>query len=114
MTSHVETPAKPSASPFEQAVMAALEDIVQRLHRMEERQALSVVKESYTVEEAAERLERAEWTVRQWCNKGQAKATKIRGRGRKGEWRISHDELVPLQNEGPLPEAKPVLSCRAS
>ena len=43
-------------------------------------------------------------SIRQWCNKGQVMgARKVRGKGRTGEWRIAHDELVRLQNEGPLP-----------
>jgi excisionase family DNA binding protein len=82
----------------------SLTDVRQRLERLEDCFAMSVVKESYTTEEAAERLGRSDWTVRQWCNKGQVKgAKKVRGKGRTGEWRIPHDELVRLQNEGPLP-----------
>jgi Helix-turn-helix domain len=79
-------------------------DVVQRLEQLEGRLAANVVKESYTVEEAAGRLGRSEWTVRQWCNKGQVRgAKKAHGRGRTGEWRIPHDELTRLQNEGPSP-----------
>lgn len=77
----------------------------EQLDRVERRVGVGVVKETYTTEEAAERLGRSEWTVRQWCNKGQVRARKVRGRGRKGEWRIPHDELVRVQNEGPLPAA---------
>lgn len=74
----------------------------QQFERLDKLISNSAEKESYTVEEAAERLRKAKWTVRQWCNLGYAQATKIRSRGRTGEWRISHDELVRLQNEGPL------------
>ena len=78
--------------------------ILERLERLEGRLALNVVKETYTVEEAAKRVSKTEWTVRQWCNKGQVEgARKVHGRGRKGEWRITHEGLVRLQNEGPLP-----------
>jgi hypothetical protein len=74
------------------------------LDRIEERLANSTVKETYTTEEVAERLGKSEWTVRQWCNKGQVEgAKKVRGRGRSGEWRIPHGEMVRLQNDGPLP-----------
>jgi hypothetical protein len=31
-------------------------------------------------------------------------AYKVHGKGRTGEWRIPHQELVRLQNEGPLSE----------
>src|SRR5262249_47829984 len=52
--------------------------------------------------EAAERLGRRPWTVRQWCNKGQVRgARKVHGKGRTGEWRIPHDEGGRPQNEGP-------------
>src|SRR5262245_5100370 len=82
--------------------MALLESFHQRLDRMERFFTNSVVKETYTVEEAAERLGRRPWTVRQWCNKGQVRgARKVHGKGRTGEWRIPHDEVVRLQNEGP-------------
>jgi hypothetical protein len=86
-------------------VPTLLKELINRMERIEARLALSVEKESYTVEEAAERLDRKPWTVRQWCNKGQVKgAYKVHGKGRTGEWRIPHEELVRLQNRGPLPE----------
>jgi transposase len=83
---------------------ALLENLAQRLDRIEQRLAVSVVKETYTTAEAAQRVGRSEWTVRQWCNQGQVEgAKKVHGKGRTGEWRIPHDEVVRLQNEGPLP-----------
>ncbi len=83
---------------------AWLGPLLERLDRVEERLDLSVEKESYTTEEAAERLGRTAWTVRQWCNLGQVHgAKKVCGKGRGGEWRIPHQELVRLQNDGPLP-----------
>lgn len=79
-------------------------EILLRMDRIEHRLNLNVEKEAYTVEEAAERLNRSPWTVRQWCNKCQVKdAYKVHGKGRTGEWRIPHEELIRLQNEGPLP-----------
>jgi hypothetical protein len=87
-------------------VPTLLKEILNRMERIEARLKLSVEKESYTVDEAAERLSRKPWTVRQWCNKGQVQgAHKVHGKGRTGEWRIPHEELVRLQNRGPLPEA---------
>jgi hypothetical protein len=78
--------------------------LMERLERIERHLALAVEKEWYTTEEAAERLGRKVWPVRQWCNKGQVPgAKKVRGKGRAGEWRIPHEGLVRLQNEGPLP-----------
>jgi hypothetical protein len=77
--------------------------VVEKVDRLEKATQLAVEKETYTVEEAAGRLNRAPWAVRQWCNLGQAKATKVGGRGRRGEWRITHEELTRLQNEGAKP-----------
>jgi hypothetical protein len=76
----------------------------EQLDRIERSLKSSRKKETYTVKEAAEELNRRWWTVRQWCNMGQVQgAKKVHGKGRTGEWRIPHDELVRLQNEGPLP-----------
>jgi predicted transcriptional regulator len=79
-------------------------EILDRLDLMAVAQSLSLVKEAYTTEEAAERLGRSEWTVRQWCNKKQVNgAYKVRGKGRTGEWRLPHEAIVALQNKGPIP-----------
>lgn len=78
------------------------ETIIERLERLEKAHELTIQKEAYTTSEAAERLGRSEWTVRQWCNKNQIDgAHKIRGKGRTGEWRIPHAALVRLHTEGP-------------
>jgi excisionase family DNA binding protein len=53
------------------------------------------VKESYTVEEAADRTGFACWTIRQACNKRQIAAEKVNE-----QWRIPHAELVRIQNYG--------------
>lgn len=66
--------------------------------------ASTVVRESYTVEDVAKRLGRTPWTVRNWANNGQVRATKVRGKGRTGEWRIAHEELLRVEREGPSPE----------
>src|SRR6202012_3515393 len=76
------------------------QEVLARLERIERGQALTVVKEAYTTEEAAERLGRSEWTVRQWCNKGQVQgARKGLGKGRTGEWRLSHEAATTLQTK---------------
>jgi hypothetical protein len=80
--------------------------VMELLSRLEKLSAASLQKESYTVKEVAERLGKSWYTVRQWCNLGRAHATKIHGRGRQGEWRIPHQELVRLQNDGPLPVSR--------
>lgn len=61
-------------------------------------------RETYTVEQAAERIGRRPWTVRQWCNLGQVPgAMKKRGRGKTGEWVLPHEVVLWLEREGPLP-----------
>jgi hypothetical protein len=64
-------------------------------------------KDWYTPAEAAELLDRAEWTVREWCRNQRVHAKKRSGgRGKALEWIISHDELVRIQNHGLLPLPK--------
>jgi transposase len=92
----------PLLEALKQLVRAELQPLVERLAAIEKRQALAVEKEGYTTDEVAERVDREPYTVRQWCNLGQVRAKKVAGRGRKGEWRISHEELLRIQSEGPL------------
>lgn len=48
------------------------------------------------VEEAAERLDRSAWTIRQLCARGQIRAVKDEG----GCWRIPTDEVARLEENG--------------
>ncbi|WP_254509528.1 helix-turn-helix domain-containing protein [Anatilimnocola floriformis] len=82
------------------------DEVVERLARIE--QALNLLlrqapKEWYTTAEVAELLQKAEFTVREWCRLGRVNAAKRRGgRGTAKEWIISHDELQRIRNEGLL------------
>lgn len=59
------------------------------------------IKERYNTAEVAEILNKSEYTVREWCRKGQVQAEKaLNGRG----WLITHEQLTRLRNHGPLPE----------
>lgn len=63
-------------------------------------------KEWYTTIEfaALKGVEKANYTVREWCRWGRVNAVKAKcGRGIDGEWRISHAEYVRYLNEGLLP-----------
>ncbi|TWU44912.1 hypothetical protein Q31b_00830 [Novipirellula aureliae] len=61
-------------------------------------------KEYYTTAEVAKMLQRAEFTVREWCRLRRVLAEKRAcGRGRAKEWIISHEELDRIRNEGLLP-----------
>jgi hypothetical protein len=63
-----------------------------------------LVKEYYGVGEVAERFQKAEFTVRQWCRLGRINAEKrMTGRGRSTEWVIRHAELMRIEKEGLLP-----------
>jgi hypothetical protein len=64
-------------------------------------------KEWYTTTEVAALLGKAEYTIREYCRLGRINATKKPcGRGKGGEWLISHAELERLRNFGPGPEPK--------
>jgi hypothetical protein len=56
----------------------------------------SASKNFYTVAEVEGLTVYKEWTIRDACNKGRIKAKK----GDDGRWRVPHDELVRLQEEG--------------
>ena len=61
------------------------------------------VKEFYTTAEAARHLGKRPYTVREWCRLKRVRAEKTwAGRGQDDEWRISHEELLRIQNEGLL------------
>jgi excisionase family DNA binding protein len=61
-------------------------------------------KDFYTTKEVAEILSRKEYTVREWCRQGRIRARKkFCGRGKGGEWLVSHEELSRLRNERLLP-----------
>ena len=91
--------------------MEQIETLVDRLDRIEA--ALETllrrqtVKEWYSTHEAAEILDKAEFTVREWCRLGRVHAEKRNsGRGKFHAWVIAHAELQRLQREGLLPIGK--------
>ena len=64
------------------------------------------VKEWYSTTEVADLLGKAEYTVREYCRMRRIRAKKkLCGRGKGGEWLVSHEELIRLKNEGLLPFA---------
>jgi hypothetical protein len=66
--------------------------------------AQRAVKDYYSVDQAAQSLERRPFTVREWCRLKRINAEKRKtGRGRSTEWVISHVELLRIQKEGLLP-----------
>jgi hypothetical protein len=84
-----------------------MEGLEERLSRIEQMLAVLVdrqtVRDWYTTEEAARLLDKAEFTIREWCRLGRVRAEKRRsGRGAFASWVISHDELLRYQREGLL------------
>jgi hypothetical protein len=64
------------------------------------------VRDWYTTEQFAQRVSKAEFTVREWCRLGRVHASKQKsGRGAFAAWTISHQELLRFQREGLLPDS---------
>ncbi len=84
---------------------ANLEMLIRRLDQIE-RILLDqrTARDWYSTEELAERVGKAEFTVREWCRLGRIRAAKRRsGRGKFCAWAIAHDEYLRYQREGLLP-----------
>jgi hypothetical protein len=84
-----------------EAIESTLRELVGRFDSQQSR-------EFYTVTEAAEAMQRAPYTVREWCRLGRLNASKaLSGRGIDGEWRISSEEMRRWRREGLLPLERP-------
>lgn len=82
--------------------MEAIEALLHESSEMQTRQ--QTVKESYTTLEVAKILGKRPYTVREWCRNQRVNAYKPGCvRGAEEEWRITHDELLRIRNEGLLP-----------
>lgn len=66
------------------------------------------VKDFYSIGELAEMLGKAEFTCREWARLGRINAVKVNGRSEHGEWKVSHEELTRIQNEGLLPDPRSI------
>lgn len=96
--------------------MARLAEQLDRIEQMlETLLGERIPQEYYSTTEAAKILERADFTVREWCRHGRVLAEKRAcGRGNSREWMISHDELIRIQSEGLLPSHSQLIAadCR--
>ena len=86
-------------------------ELDERLSRIEQMLVVLVERETvrdwYTTEEAARRLGKAEFTIREWCRLGRIRAEKRKsGRGAFASWVISHGELLRYQREGLLSDRR--------
>ena len=82
-------------------------DLELQLNRIEEKlNALieqRVPQAYYSTAAVAELLNKAEFTVREWCRLGRINAEKRdTGRGKSKEWMISREELCRIQEKGLL------------
>lgn len=84
-----------------------IDRLADRIESLEKRIEAVVVgrldKEWYTTEEVAVLMDRAPWTVRQWCLQGRVRAKKRSGTDR---WVVSRDEVERLMNEGLLKQSR--------
>ena len=68
------------------------------------RRTQRTVKDYYEIEEFAQIVGKAPFTVREWCRLGRIHAEKKNsGRGPYARWVVSHQELLRYQREGLLP-----------
>lgn len=100
-----------SASGEEADRETGISEVNRRLQRIEEVLSSLVnqqaIKEWYTTAEVAELLEKAEFTVREWCRLGRIHADKrCCGRGSSQEWMIAYQEVQRIRNEGLLPNPR--------
>ena len=93
----------------EPTIHALSGELLGRLNRIESalEQLLRqyTVKDWYTTEEVASIMNKAPFTVREWCRHGRINAAKRDcGRGKTKEWIISREELMRIQSAGLLAE----------
>jgi len=82
--------------------LARIEAVLCDLHELVTNR--QTTKDSYTTQEVAKILDKKPYTVREWCRLKRVNAFKAMcGRGCEEEWRITHEELLRIQNEGLLP-----------
>ncbi len=86
----------------------SLTEVVERLSRIEAVLETLVrekaVKDWYSTTEVAALVDKAEYTVREWCRQKRLLASKKPySRGAHPEWLIGHVELVRFRNEGLRP-----------
>ena len=85
-----------------------IDSLVERLGRIEAMLAdlvrMRTAKEWYSTAEVSKLLGKSDYTIREHCRQGRIRAKKKPcGRGKGGEWLVSHEELTRLTNEGVLP-----------
>ena len=81
-----------------------LKSEIQKLKQVITENQVPMQKEYYSVKEVAKIIDRAEFTVREYCNNKRIIAEKKdSGRGSSNEWKISYEELNHYLNHGLRP-----------
>ncbi len=88
-----------------------MNEILEKLHQLEALLVILVqkqtVKDYYDVDELAQLMGKAPFTVREWCRLGRIHAEKRNsGRGLYPAWVVSKEELLRVQRFGLLPLKK--------
>ena len=109
--SELENDARLAAPQRQDADTSSESEILTLLARIENKlDAISQekrVQDYYSVAEFAERVERSEFTTREWCRLGRIKAVKRScGRGRALEWMIPHEEWLRFMSHGLRPDPR--------
>ncbi len=98
---------KPDDTNAVDQVSVLLQGLLERLDRIEAHMQVDPrpQREYYSVEEAAELLGKAAFTVREWCRLERINARKRpSGRGRSLEWMIPAKEIQRIVDQGLLPK----------
>ena len=87
--------------------VATIEMLIERLGRIEDKLQMllqqKIVQKFYSTGDVAKILNKAEFTVREWCRLHRIRAEKRPcGQGHSLEWMISHEELDRVKAEGLL------------
>jgi excisionase family DNA binding protein len=87
----------------EDAMLIQMNEVLRRLEELQTSLVVLVTQPAakawYTTGEVAQILGKSDYTVREYCRKGQVRAEKS-ANGR--DWLISHDELMRLRNHGSM------------
>lgn len=85
-------------------LLMKLDDRLARIEsKLDDPKPLEITKEWFSIAEAAEILNRAPFTVREWARLGRIHASKRdSGRSKASEWTISREEIERISNEGLL------------
>ncbi len=90
------------------AVFLSIEERMRlRLKMVQSMTGSDIDKQCYSTSAAGARLGLSRYTLSEKCRKGTIRAIKVDGAGAKGEWSITHEELLRYEREGDLSPPEP-------